>query len=162
MLHKLVSIKGGTRVDAFKQWNLPQPQSKMTNVLLEELVERKNAEIQFKGKSQFYGYVLSCLLLGIGCLLWYELEKNSSLFVNGFSPSLMPFFMLMVSLSIVAYFQLRKIAKKCKKAEEEFESLRLEILDRSDELFEGQLQWQNRHAVFKYLKDQHEINLYYK
>ena len=149
-------------MDALKEWNLPQPQSKVTIVLLQELVERKNVEKQYKGKSQSYGYILAFLLVSIGCFFWYELENSTSFFVNELSFRSVPMLLLLIISCIVTYFQLRKFTKKSKKAEDEFESLRLEILDRSDELFEGQQQWESRHQVFKYLKEEYDINLYYK
>ncbi|KMM38121.1 DUF2663 family protein [Guptibacillus hwajinpoensis] len=149
-------------MDVFKQWNLPQPQSNVTIVLLQELVERKNDEKHFKAKSLFYGYVLTFLILIIGAIFLYELERSTALFVRSVSPTTTPFLSVTILMSIAAFYQLRKFNKKCKKAEDEFESLRLEVLDRSDELFEGQIQWENRDDVFKYMKETHDVNLYYK
>ncbi|MCA0990819.1 DUF2663 family protein [Guptibacillus hwajinpoensis] len=149
-------------MDALKEWNLPQPQSKVTIVLLQELVERKIVEKQYKAKSQSYGYILAFLLVSMGCFFWYELENSTSFFVNELTFNTIPMLLILVISSVVTYFQLRKFSKKTKKAEDEYESLRLEILDRSDELFEGQKQWESRHVVFKYLKEEYDINLYYK
>lgn len=149
-------------MDALKEWNLPQPQSKVTIVLLQELVERRIVEKQYKAKSQSFGYILVLLLVSMGCFFWYEIQKSTSFFVNELSSRSAPMLLILFISSIVTYFQLRKFSKKSKKAEDEYESLRLEILDRSDELFEGQQQWESRHVVFKYLKKEHDINLYYK
>ncbi|WP_226657361.1 DUF2663 family protein [Guptibacillus hwajinpoensis] len=146
-------------MDALKEWKLPQ-QSKVTIVLLQELVERKNSEKQYKAKSQTYGYLLAFILVTMGGLVWYELENSTSFFISELSIRSLPI-MLVIS-SVITYFQLRKFSKKSKKAEDEFESLRLEIIDRSDELFKDQHQWESRHDVFNYLKEAYDINLYYK
>lgn len=158
-MHKLVSTKGGEKVDALKEWKLPQ-QSKVTIVLLQDLVERKNSEKQNKAKSQTYGYFLAFILLAMGGLVWYELDHSTSFFISELSMRSLPI-MLIIS-GVITYFQLRKYSKKSKKAEDEFESLRLEIIDRSDELFKDQQQWESRHDVFDYLKETYDINLYYK
>ncbi|MGA9289160.1 MAG: DUF2663 family protein [Anaerobacillus sp.] len=149
-------------MDAFKEWKIPQPQSSVTIVLLQELVERKHNEKEYKAKTLFYGYVLTFLIIMIGGILVYELEKSTAFLVQSISAKTTPLLSLFFAMSIVAFYQLRKFTKKCKKAEDEFESLRLEVLDRSDELFEGQNQWENRHSVFSYMKETFDINLYYK
>lgn len=159
-MHKLVSIKwGGKKVDALKEWKLPQ-QSKVTIVLLQELVDRKYFEKQYKAKSQTYGYFLAFILVAMGGLVWYELENSHSFFISELSMRSVP--VMLVIGGVITYFQLRKFSKKSKKAEGEFESLRLEIIDRSDELFKNQQQWESRHDVYHYLKEEYDINLYYK
>ncbi|WP_347549813.1 DUF2663 family protein [Pseudalkalibacillus hwajinpoensis] len=147
---------------AFKQWNLPQPQSDVTMVLLQELVDRKNEEEKYKAKSLLYGYVFMLFVLITGGLVVLELERSTTMFISILTLKSNPFLTLFFLLSIVVYYQVRKFTKKCKKAEDELESLRIEVLDRSDELFEEKSQWQNRHDVFKHMKERYDINLYYK
>ncbi|MCA0985822.1 DUF2663 family protein [Guptibacillus algicola] len=149
-------------MDALKQWNLPQPQSDVTLVLLNELVERKMEEKQYKAKSQFYSYVFMLLLVGSGGLIVYQLQVSTSILWEVFSFSRAPFIVILIMLTGFVYYLLRRVTKKLKKAEDELDSLRLEVIDRSEELWKNESQWEKRHDVFTYMKDNFDINLFYK
>lgn len=149
-------------MDALKQWNLPRPQSDVTLVLLNELVERKMEEKEYKAKSQFYSYVFMLLLVGSGGLIVYQLQVSTSILWEVFSLSKAPFIVVLIMLTGFVYYLLRRVTKKLKKAEDELDSLRLEVIDRSEELWKSESQWEKRHDVFTYMKDNYDINLFYK
>ncbi|WP_270179091.1 DUF2663 family protein [Alkalihalobacillus sp. CinArs1] len=149
-------------MDALKQWNLPQPQSDVTLVLLSELVDRKREERQYKAKSEFYSYALMILLVVSGGFLVYQLQVSSSILWEAFSLSKAPFIVLMFLLNGFVYYQLKRVTKKLNKAEDELDSLRLEVIDRSEELWKSEAQWEKRHDVFSYMKEEYDINLFYK
>ncbi|WP_377888758.1 DUF2663 family protein [Alkalihalobacillus sp. R86527] len=149
-------------MDALKQWNLPQPQSDVTLVLLNELVERKLEEKQYKAKSQYYGYAFMLLLVASGSLMVYQLQVTTSVLWEVFSFSKAPFIVILLMLTGFVYYLLRRVTKKLKKAEDELDSLRLEVIDRSEELWKNESQWEKRHDVFSYMKENYDINLFYK
>lgn len=149
-------------MDALKQWNLPQPQSDVTMVLLNELIERKREEDQYKTKTHIYGYILMFLLVVCGGLLVYQLQVSPTVLWELFSFSSAPVLLILLMLSGITFYQLRRVSKKLKKAEGELDLLRLEVIDRSEELWKSEAQWERRHDVFNYMKINHDINLFHK
>mgnify|MGYP001371862043 CR=1 FL=1 len=51
---------------------------------------------------------------------------------------------------------------KSEKAEEDFHALRCEIIQKSIDLWKDEEQWNGRHRLFAWLKQEYDINLYYE
>jgi len=54
------------------------------------------------------------------------------------------------------------LQKKRDKAENEYNALRCEIIDKSKDLWKQEDQWKNRHLVFEMMKSNYDINLYHE
>ncbi|MED1561274.1 hypothetical protein AJ85_13335 [Alkalihalobacillus alcalophilus ATCC 27647 = CGMCC 1.3604] len=68
----------------------------------------------------------------------------------------------LILLLVTGIFQVRYFQKKEKKAEKEFEELRFEMIDKSPEIWNDDIQWKKRHRFFKAIEKRHDINLFYK
>lgn len=65
-------------------------------------------------------------------------------------------------LFIACSFLLVYFHRKHEEAEEDYENLREEIVDRCEELFQEKGQWEKRHELFDQLIKEYDINLYHK
>ncbi|HHW35978.1 MAG TPA: DUF2663 family protein [Bacillales bacterium] len=60
------------------------------------------------------------------------------------------------------HYRLKFLDKKAEKAEKEYNALRSEVIQRTEELWPKGEKWNNRHRFLKEMKEKHDINLYYE
>ncbi|MFC7370480.1 DUF2663 family protein [Fictibacillus iocasae] len=56
-------------------------------------------------------------------------------------------------------FQLMRLRKKHGKADDEYESARRDFIDRNEEWWSEREQWDNRHLVLEFMKNEYNINV---
>ncbi|HET7629229.1 MAG TPA: DUF2663 family protein [Bacillales bacterium] len=137
--------------------------SEVTRNVLKELIERKQ-ELNRCRKHTLRGSV--CMLTGVASLFLYALATKGSLLSDFSFASLQQMFRdpLIWGLTLfvlAAYLYLRAVSIKAKEADDEYEELREEIIERLEELFGEPDAWKHRHLVFRRLEQGHDINLYH-
>jgi hypothetical protein len=149
----------------FKEWNVKAYYGpEIVKVMLEELVARKNKlEKMEKAKIRWSLFAMLCaaifLLFGSKALKSQQLSFDTNILAAIIGHPLVLVLMLLLS---IGFIQLRYFVKKAKKAEKEFDDLREELIERSSELWPNDSDWESREALFSFMKDEHDINLYHK
>jgi succinate dehydrogenase hydrophobic anchor subunit len=129
-----------------------------------ELIERKREEARCKSAVVKTGLFL---VMVFAVFLFYILSAKQELFSQfsfdafrgAFSD---PFIWLLFLGLIVGFFRLQYVTKEYEEADEDYEALRTELIERSEELWSEPVEWQNRHRVFAFLEEEYDINLYHK
>jgi hypothetical protein len=67
-----------------------------------------------------------------------------------------------VGLLVTIHYRLKFLDKKVDKAEKEYDILRREVIQRTEELWPEGEKWDNRYLFFKEMKEKYGINLYYE
>ncbi len=52
--------------------------------------------------------------------------------------------------------------KKYKKADDDYEAIRSDFIDRNEEWWSDEEQWEKRHIVFEFMKKNYNINIFHK
>ena len=83
---------------------------------------------------------------------------------NGFLSGLLndSVYLLWILSAAFAYSTAYYFKKKEEKAEGEFHKLRCEIIQKSTDLWPQPEEWKSRETVFKIMKQQYDINLYFE
>ncbi|HEX7065868.1 MAG TPA: DUF2663 family protein [Bacillales bacterium] len=136
----------------------------VTTKLLIELVDRK--EEAKRCKTSVMKVTLFLIVLVIVLLFYIFVVKQGALshFSSGMFPSILsdPFVWLLVIGLIVGFFRLKQVTRKYEEADDDYEALRCELIDRSEELWPKLAYWDIRHHLFEHLETEYEINLYFK
>ena len=145
-------------MDALKQLLVPE----VTLTILRQLVQRKAKQDALKRKLVWWGMIfLSCIVFAsIFVTMQLHSVSTGERTYNDLmkSPSLWG-----VALAVFGtYWQFFLTRKSFEEAEEEYEALRMDVLNRSTELWSTEEQWEMRHLVFEFMKEQFDINLYYE
>lgn len=107
--------------------------------------------VAFSGFTSFFIYVLVDLVVPSGT--W-------AAFVQAFFGRTVHLYILLWLFT--SYWAGLYYKRKCDKAEEEFHSLRCEIIQKSTDLWKEEQQWKERHKLFELMKKEYDINLYYE
>jgi hypothetical protein len=133
--------------------------------MVNELIERRRVEAHLDAAKMIWG---SLLLVCLPTLFIY-IQVRYPLFIEQFyfadiekAISSDWVFAVMSLFTVVGSIRMYQLQKKYEEAEEEYESLRHEFIDRCEELFAEPEQWDYRHHVFAHLEQQCDINLYHK
>lgn len=136
--------------------------SDMTYEILRELVARKNQADRLKQKSTAAGIVLIAVLLSAaGFFFFFNINIPSSL--HDLSQMLRRPMMWLIggSLAVFSCFYL-KMQRETAEAEDDFDELRAQVIDRASELWPREPDGQLRTAVMQDLLHEQDINLFYK
>jgi Protein of unknown function (DUF2663) len=95
-------------------------------------------------------------------VLFYLIFPSSTLtvFIKMFLEKTVHLYILLLLFTL--YWAILYYKKKCDKAEEEFHSLRCEIIQKSADLWKEEQQWKERHKLFEIMKKEYDINLYFE
>ncbi|GGL46939.1 DUF2663 family protein [Sporolactobacillus putidus] len=134
----------------------------MTYEILTELVKRKEKEKIWKKKESLYGL---CLILSSSGLILFmfffqkgRIESLSGLiqFLNN------PVSWVLGGASFVAAFVFLRTHRESESAEDDFDELRKEVIDRGEELWPKEPDGSTRYTVMQFLLKKKGINLFYK
>ncbi len=142
-----------------KEWN---DLSHVVKVMLTELIERHEKLHKYERARLIWGlFALFCF--GLSVLYCYDLIhwRQPSIKANLFRIVDQPFFIWLLLINLIGLLQVRFFMKKTLKAEEEYESLRKEFIERNQELWEDGHAKKQRDVIYSYLKDRYDINLYH-
>lgn len=67
-----------------------------------------------------------------------------------------------VGMLATVHYRLKFLDKKAEKAEKEYNALRSEVIQRTEELWPEGEKRNNRHRFFREMKEKYDINLYYE
>ncbi|HEU5138951.1 MAG TPA: DUF2663 family protein [Bacillales bacterium] len=151
-------------MEEFKGQRFGMDLPEITIKLLSELVDRKEEAKRCKTgvmKVTLFLIVLFAVLLFYTFVVKQGVLSHLS---SGMFPSILsdPFIWLLVIGMVIGFFRLKQVTRKYEEAEDDYEALRCELIDRSEELWPKLDYWKNRHHLFKHLEMEHEINLYHK
>ncbi|UOE92388.1 DUF2663 family protein [Alkalihalobacillus sp. LMS39] len=137
--------------------------SSVGKVLLDTLIERKEEEEKTEKLLKRWAVTtIICLLIGlIYCYLLFTEARFIQLSQLQVVSSNVTIFML-VGLFMFCLLQVKYRKKKFDKAEEEYETLRHEIIERAEELWDTTERWEHRYDVFDELKSTYDVNLFHK
>lgn len=132
--------------------------------MLQELVERKRKYDALKATGNkfrlltFILFALYLIYLTIFVIQPYShsFETLISIYLNN-SFHLVSLLIIITGYSIVLFYD-----KKVKKAENEYDDLRCEIIRKSSELWPQPNLWNKREKVYEVMKREFDINLYYE
>ncbi|MDN4527354.1 DUF2663 family protein [Fictibacillus fluitans] len=150
-------------MNALNYWKVEPYISDICKVVLQTLIEKKERKDQLDKQMKrwaFYSSLMGCLsLIYLYGFKWNEAGSLRAA-VASLAGDQMIWFIFVYFL--LAGVQWKRIKKKCAKADEEFESIRKEIVERGDDLWPRPDMWNNRHQVMEFIKSEYNINLYYK
>ncbi|WP_171016932.1 DUF2663 family protein [Pseudalkalibacillus caeni] len=152
-------------MDGLQTWKLKQSNlSEVTIVMLEKLVERKQEEQKYKKSTRSYGLILLAYLFSAALYYYFVLLQGDGLLNIDYWMGLMGkvIFWPLLAILIAVLVLMHTAQRKLKKAEDDYESLRAEIIDRCEELWQGEDLWERRGTVFDFLQQNYDINLYHK
>lgn len=136
--------------------------SKVAGVMLDELISRQRKFNRMeKARIIWATFVFVCLAILLFFCYQFLTWHHPSIYSNLLSLINEPQMFFLLLLLVIGFIQLRYFVKKSTKAEDEFEELRKELIERNAELWEDDLLWEKREAVYSYMKDVHGINLYH-
>lgn len=136
----------------------------VTAKVLQELMDRKDEVTRWKNaaaKATLFLFVL------LAVFLFYVFVIKQGL-LSRFSPGMFretlsdPFIWLLAIGLIACFFRLRHVTAKYEEADDDYEALRCELIERSTELWPKLDQWEGRDRYFAYLENEYDINLYFK
>lgn len=133
-----------------------------TYEILIELIERKEKEKIWKKRESLYGL---CLILSFSGLILFLLffQKNRIESLPGLIRFLNdPVFWMLGGACLVIAFIFLRTHHEAESAEDDFDELRKEVIDRGEELWPKEADGSTRYAVIQFLLKKKEINLFYK
>ncbi|EME76515.1 YpbF family protein [Bacillus sonorensis] len=130
-----------------------------TKQMLRGLIKRKRKYENYK-KQSFRWQAAALICAASFCLFvaWKGYGKNSILgeLLND------SMYMLWILSAAFAYSTAYFFKKKEEKAEADFHKLRCEIIQKSTDLWPQPEEWKSRETVYKVMKQQYDINLYFE
>lgn len=135
-----------------------------TKVMLQELVDKKDKLDKAEKNHRFHVFIS----FGLAVILLYNFYNTLGQFVTIRLDTLQMIFsqnnlnFILVILLILDFAWLKVAKGRCTKLETEFHQLRIEICDKSKDLWKSDEAWSGRNHVFAVLKNEFDINLYYE
>ncbi|MBB5172928.1 DUF2663 family protein [Texcoconibacillus texcoconensis] len=131
-------------------------------IVVDELLKCKQKEKEAEKKVYRAGYcfffVLAISLIYVTFLLLQTGTPNSYLTLI-LGDQWLLLLLLMMSLS---FYQVTMRKSKLDKAEKDFDELREDIIDRLSDIWDTEENWKEKHKLFQELKNDYDINLFYK
>lgn len=154
-------IEGGVVIMSYIDNN---PIDQVTKHMIEQLISRKK---QLKKMQQLHLIIL--LITFIFTLVaiiyfYYQLSINYSETIIDFffnivtSPSNLSLFIILSC----CFASLKFVSEQVQKLDDDFDNLRIEIIEKSPDLWRSDEAWQNRHEIFEKISEKFDINLYYE
>ncbi|MFT8316881.1 MAG: DUF2663 family protein [Sporolactobacillus sp.] len=131
-------------------------------VLFKELIERKKEEDKLKKREAYTGYSLLVICSALVVDLFFlQTQQLTSLHeLNRLFSDPIVWLLLLLAFVILLFFQ--HYRKEADDAEDDYDDLREEAIDRSWEIWPRDLSQASRERAMRYLLDIEHINLYYK
>lgn len=133
--------------------------SDVGKVLIEEIIERKLEEVKAEKLLNRWSYTtIICLIIGG---IYFVLNFSYSFhFLHALINDI--FMLIIAAIFGICLIQVKLAKKKLDKAEEEYDSLRYEMIERCEEIWNTEELWRERDFVYEQLKKKYDVNLYHK
>ncbi|MGC4376260.1 DUF2663 family protein [Fictibacillus sp. Mic-4] len=145
-------------------WKIDPYMTEVSKVVLKNLVRKKEEKDRFERLAQKWSFAM--FLVGLGTFLYLFLVIWPKVLVQHVNLVYMLMSDKVIMGAIFLYglslFQFSFYKKKHKKADEEFELVRNDVIERGDELWSEPEQWKNRHHILAFMKSEYNINIYHK
>lgn len=155
-------------MDGLKYWKFKHLMvSEVTLEIMGQLIERRQKEQKYEETLLKWSLSLFVVIFfSLIYIYFYKLTMIEKAFAGShttidyiFEDKLL---LVMGIAMLTCLFQMFVYKNKHKKAENEYEELRITTIDRGEELWEKPVPWNHRHEVYDWMKKEHDINLYYK
>ncbi|WNB93692.1 DUF2663 family protein [Bacillus sp. NEB1478] len=144
-------------------WEIKPFVNELTSIVLGQLVEKKAEKERWKKALNQWGASMIFVVIATFVYLYYFRVRTASSYVN---PVTLLFGDEMVWICtiflIYSGFQMIWMKKKYKKADDDYEAIRTDFIDRNEEWWSDEKQWDKRHIVFEFMKKQYNINIFHK
>lgn len=127
--------------------------------LIQEIIERKAEEIRAEKILNRWSYTaIICLVVGGGYFLLNFYYSYS--FIHVLANDI--FMFCIIALFGISLLQVKLAKDKLEKAEEDYDNLRAEMIERSEEIWNTEQLLKDRDYVYELLKKNYDVNLYHK
>lgn len=133
--------------------------SKVGKVLIEEIIARKLEEKKAEKSLYRWSYTAIASAMIFGGYILYYLHPNER-FLHAMTTDI--FMMILFGILAVSLLQVKISKDKLAKAEEEYDLLREEMIERAEEIWNSDELWKFRDEVYEKLKETYDVNLYHK
>lgn len=136
----------------------------VTRVSLNALIERK----QDKNRYKLAGIKAALFLIVMFAALMLYTTITKQALLNHFNQQAFqalvsdPLILLLAACLLFGFMQIQYYGKKYQEADDDYEALRYDLIERSEESWPDPVQWRNRHVVFAFMEETYDINLYHK
>ncbi|WP_185970960.1 DUF2663 family protein [Alkalicoccobacillus porphyridii] len=130
----------------------------VAKVIIYELIDRKKNVTKLE---RLRNWTSVALLLLLAALLFLGLD-SAQVGILGLPFQLTTYGIYIVVGVVIILIRLLHLQKKAEKADNDFEELRGELIERAEELWKQDEGWQKRKLVFQHVLTDYGINLYYR
>ncbi|MBD7964673.1 DUF2663 family protein [Fictibacillus norfolkensis] len=150
-------------MNALNHWKIKPFVNELTSIVLAQLVDKKAEKDKWKKAINQWGISMIFVVLATFVYLYYYKLPTASRFSNPltllFSDEMV---WICTGFTIFASFYMIWMKKKYKKADDDFEAIRKDFIDRNEEWWSDEEQWNQRHVVFEFMKQEYNINILHK
>ncbi|MFC7391533.1 DUF2663 family protein [Scopulibacillus cellulosilyticus] len=134
----------------------------ITYHILVKLIERKEKEAKYKKRLSIFG-LASMIVYGalIYYLFFYKLETTQNFYEFTYVLG-DPFLWFLGGAAFIMTIAWNSARKNYDDADEDYDELRKEVIDRNYELWYEQIDWKGKSEVLEFLDKEKDINLYHK
>ena len=137
---------------------------KVGQVIVKDLCELKKKHDKKEAELKFYksGLLLASVLFLVYVLFFsvvpyrFHFSSMITVLINNV------YNYFFIALIVTFFYRMKFIEKKAESAEKEYNALRCEVIQRTEELWPDVESRQKRHLFLKEMKDKYNINLYYE
>ncbi len=151
------------RMNALNHWKIKPFVNELTSIVLAQLVDKKAEKDKWKKAINQWGLSMIFVVLATFVYLYYYKLPTASEFSNPltllFSDEMV---WICTGFIIFSSFYMIWMKKKYKKADDDFEAIRKDFIDRNEEWWSDEEQWNQRHVVFEFMKHEYNINILHK
>jgi Protein of unknown function (DUF2663) len=150
-------------MNALNHWKIKPFVNELTSIVLGQLVEKKAEKDRWKKAINQWG--LSMIFVVIATIVYLYFYKLP--FAKPYENPLTLLFLdemvwICTVFLIFSSFHMIWMKKKYKKADDDFEAIRTDFIDRNEEWWGDEEQWHQRHMVFEFMKKEYNINIFHK
>jgi hypothetical protein len=150
-------------MNALNHWRINPFVNDLTSIVLGQLVEKKAEKDRWKKAINQWGLSMIFVVIATFVYLYFYKISTAATYDN---PLLLLFGDEMVWICmaylILSSFHMIWMKKKYKKADDDFEAIRSDFIDRNEEWWSDEEQWNMRHVVFEFMKKEYNINIFHK
>ncbi|TSB46877.1 DUF2663 family protein [Alkalicoccobacillus porphyridii] len=150
----ILGLKGGAGVTLHQEIE----NNPVAKVIIYELIDRKKNVTKLE---RLRNWTSVALLLLLAALLFLGLD-SAQVGILGLPFQLTTYGIYIVVGVVIILIRLLHLQKKAEKADNDFEELRGELIERAEELWKQDEGWQKRKLVFQHVLTDYGINLYYR
>lgn len=135
-----------------------------TKVIIQELVIRKKLHQKKKANYKFImliAVISTIMLVSNFLIMFYSVDSHSAVGMYAlFRNDTLTFVLFLATIASMLLVKFYRVGLTDAKAD--YKALRLEVVQKSTDLWQEVESWNHRHKVFQELKKEYDINLFYE